>query len=204
MWNRCHVQETDCHKSCVFAVSAAVTWTARSEGRAWMECASVTQGCRVLGVRWTWTCATTTAPTVAPAPTGCAPVTRVTEVTAALSWIWSVTVFSVMVVSPACETKWTPRLQRFDHSVVLHQHPAKPSCGPSVRLHVVNRSSVAELYTIVWSQDSVLVQVTDPWSNGCEFESQQERWDSFLHQSSLCVLALNRCPFHPLCYCSGT
>ena len=48
------------------------------------------------------------------------------------------------------------------------------------------------------SWDSLLVRVPDPWSKGCEFESWQEQWENFLHQSQLCVLTLIRCPFHPV------
>ena len=32
---------------------------------------------------------------------------------------------------------------------------------------------------------------------GCEFESQQERWQNFPLQSQLCVLTHIQCPFHP-------
>ena len=44
---------------------------------------------------------------------------------------------------------------------------------------------------------SLLVRAPDSWSKGCEFESRQERRESFLLQSQLCVLTLIRCPFHP-------
>ena len=40
------------------------------------------------------------------------------------------------------------------------------------------------------SQDNLLVRAPDSWLKGCEFESQQEQWNNFLLQSSLC-------PFHP-------
>ena len=42
-----------------------------------------------------------------------------------------------------------------------------------------------------------LVRSLDSWSKSCEFESRQERRESFLLQGQLCVLTLIRCPFHP-------
>ena len=46
------------------------------------------------------------------------------------------------------------------------------------------------------SRDSSLVRAPDSLSKGCEFESRQERRESFLLQSQLCVLTLIRCPVY--------
>ena len=58
---------------------------------------------------------------------------------------------------------------------------------------------ICQRSTTWWSgsRDSLLVRVPDSWSKGYEFESRQERLESFLLQSQLCVLTLIRCPFHP-------
>ena len=46
-------------------------------------------------------------------------------------------------------------------------------------------------------------QVPDSWSKGCEFQSQQEWWENFLLQLTLCADSyLVSVP--PPCYCSGT
>ena len=47
------------------------------------------------------------------------------------------------------------------------------------------------------SWNSLSVRVPDSWWKGCEFESQQKRWENFLLQSWLCVLTLTRCLFQP-------
>ena len=46
-------------------------------------------------------------------------------------------------------------------------------------------------------QDSLLVRAPDLWSNGCKFESQQERQENYLLQSQFCVLSFIWCPFSP-------
>ena len=50
---------------------------------------------------------------------------------------------------------------------------------------------------VLQSRDSLLVRALDSWSKGCEFESRQERRESFLQRNQLFVLTLIRCPFHP-------
>ena len=52
-------------------------------------------------------------------------------------------------------------------------------------------------YKLFGSQDSLVVRAPDSWWKGSEFESGQERQENFLLQSSLCVLTLVWCPFHP-------
>ena len=54
------------------------------------------------------------------------------------------------------------------------------------------------LRVLMGSRDSSLVTAPDSWSKGCVFESQKELRENFLLSSQLCVLALIRCPFHPL------
>ena len=45
--------------------------------------------------------------------------------------------------------------------------------------------------------DSLLVRAPDSWSEGCGFQSRQERRENFLFLSQLGVLTLTWCPFHP-------
>ena len=80
------------NETCVCAVLVAATWTAPSEGPARMESACVTQARQARGASWTCACASTTAPTAAPVPTGSAPVSKDTKVAlaGALLWMWSV------------------------------------------------------------------------------------------------------------------
>ena len=80
------------NETCVCAALVAATWTALNEGPARTESACVTQARQARGASWTCTCASTTVPTVAPVPTGSAPVSKDTKVTlaAALLWMWSV------------------------------------------------------------------------------------------------------------------
>ena len=52
--------------------------------------------------------------------------------------------------------------------------------------------------TLPASRNSFLVRAPDSWSEGCEFESRQERRENFHLQSYLSVQTLIRCPFQPV------
>ena len=52
-------------------------------------------------------------------------------------------------------------------------------------------------FSVLISQDSLLVTARYSWLKDCEFESWLEWQENFNLWSQLCVLTLIRCPFHP-------